>query len=171
MTVGGMPGGQVGQPLPLGRAEQVSDGRPTHASRIRLHRRPVRVLVASVVVNGGAVALVVLLLPGLKENTGHPVLGYLALGVIFGVINAFVKPVIQFVALPALLSSLGLIVIVVDVVTFWLLDALTPLLHTRGFWAVLAAGVVLGVLSYLLDNVLGLVPPIYQEQSRRGFAR
>ncbi len=127
-------------------------------------------LAAGVVVNGVAVALVVLILPGLKESTSHPVLGYVALGAIFGVINAFVKPLIQFVALPALLSSLGLVVIVVDVVTFWLLDALTPLLHTRGFWAVLAAGVVLGVLSYVLDNVLGLEPPIRQEQARREFA-
>jgi len=158
------------EPLKLGRTERVSDGRQTHAARVRLHGRPWRVLAAGVVVNGGAVALVVLVLPGVRESTGHPVLGYLALGAIFGVINAFVKPVIQFVALPALLGSLGLVVIVVDVVTFWLLDALTPLLDTDGFWAVLAAGVVLGVLSYVLDNVLGLVPPIRQGQGRRGFA-
>lgn len=115
-------------------------------------------------------ALVVLLLPGVKESMGHPLLGYLALGAIFGLINAFMKPVIQFVALPALLSSLGLVVIVVDVVTFWLLDELTPLLNTSGLLAVLAAGVVLGVLSFVLDNVLGLVPPIRQEPRQRGFA-
>jgi hypothetical protein len=36
------------------------------------------------------VALVVLVLPGVNEGTGHPVLGYLALGAIFGAINAFV---------------------------------------------------------------------------------
>jgi putative membrane protein len=170
MSVGGKPGGQVGEPLRLGRAERGPEGRQAHASRVHLHRRPWRVLAAGVVVNGGAVALVVLVLPGVKESTGHPVLGYLALGAIFGVINAFVKPVIQFAALPALLGSLGLVVIVVDVITFWLLDALTPLLHTGGLFAVLAAGVVLGVLSYVLDNVLGLVPPIRQERARRGFA-
>ena len=133
---------------------------------MKLHRVPWRVIGARVVVNGLAVALVVLILPGVRESTGNPALGYLALGAIFGLINAFVKPAIQFVALPLLAGSMGLVVVLVDIVTFWLLDSLTNLLHTNGpLWVVLA-GVLLGLLSYVLDNVLGLVPPILTD--RRG---
>jgi putative membrane protein len=131
-----------------------------------LHRAPWRVVAARVVVNGLAVALVVAILPGVRESTGHPVLGYLALGAIFGLINAFAKPAIQFIALPLLLGSMGLVVIFVDVFTFWLLDALTPLLTTTGLFAVGAAGILLALLSYVLDNVLGLVPPV--QRDRRG---
>ena len=134
------------------------------------HRAPWRVTAGRVVVNGLAVAFVVVLLPGVWEHTGHPVLGYLALGAIFGVINAFVKPVIEFVALPGLLGSMGLVLILVQIITFWLLQEVTPLLDTRGVWAVVAAGVVLGLLTYVLDNVLGLVPPILQERQKREFA-
>ena len=134
------------------------------------HRAPWRVTAGRVVVNGLAVAFVVVLLPGVWENTGHPVLGYLALGAIFGVINAFVKPVIEFVALPGLLGSMGLVLILVQIITFWLLQEVTPLLETRGVWAVVAAGVVLGPLSYVLDNVLGLVRPIQRERQKREFA-
>jgi putative membrane protein len=131
-----------------------------------LHRAPWRVVAARVAVNGLAVALVVAILPGVRESTGNPVLGYLALGAIFGLINAFAKPAIQFIAVPLLLGSMGLVVIVVDVITFWLLDALTPLLTTTGFLAVGAAGILLALLSYVLDNVLGLVPPV--QRDRRG---
>jgi hypothetical protein len=54
---------------------------------------------------------------------------------------------------------MGLVVILVDVIVFWLLDRLTPLLKTDSpLWVVLA-GVLLGLLVYLLDNLLGLTPP------------
>jgi putative membrane protein len=123
-----------------------------------------------VLVDGLAVAVVVALLPGVKESTGRPVLGYLALGAIFGLINAFVKPLIQFVALPGLLGSLGFIVILIDIVTFWLLDVLTPLLDTGGPLPVIVAGIVLGLLCYVLDNMLGLVPPISHRREQSEFA-
>jgi putative membrane protein len=122
------------------------------------------VVAARVVVNGLALALVVLILPGVRESAGHPVLGYLALGAIFGLINAFVKPALQFVALPGLLGSMGMVVILVDIITFWLLESLTSLLSTTGFLWVVLAGVLLGLLSYVLDNLLGLVPPILSDR-------
>ena len=141
-----------------------------HGPRIRLHRAPWRVLIGRVLVNALALALVVLVLPGVHESTGHPVLGYLVLGALFGLINAFFKPAIEFVALPFLLGSVGLVVILVDVAVFWTLDSLTSLLHTDGALWVVAAGGLLGLLSYLLDNVVGLVPPIVPDH-REGRGR
>jgi uncharacterized membrane protein YvlD (DUF360 family) len=122
------------------------------------------VLAGRIVLNGIAVALVVALLPGVQEHTGRPVLGYLAIGALLGLINAFIKPAIQILVFPLLLGSMGLVVILVDIVIFWLLDRLTPLLHTDGpLWTVLA-GVLLGVLSYVLDNLAGLTPPIVSDR-------
>jgi putative membrane protein len=130
----------------------------------RLHRAPWRVLAGRIVVNAIAVALVEVLLPGVRANPVHPVLGYLAVGVLLGLINAFIKPAIQFVALPLLLGSLGLVVILVDIVVFWLLDQLTPFLHTDSPLWVVPAGVLLGLLSYVLDNLAGLTPPIVSDR-------
>jgi len=111
------------------------------------------VLAGRVMVNALALALVVLALPGVHETTGHPVLGYLVLGALFGLlINAFFKPAIEFVALPFLLGSVGLVVIVVDVAMFWMLDSLTPLLCTDGALWLIGAGVLLGLLSYLFGQ-------------------
>jgi putative membrane protein len=131
------------------------------------HRRPWRVLAVGVVVDAIAVAITVAIFPGIHENTGHPALGYLLLGLLFGVINALMKPALQFVALPFLLQSLGVIVIAIDIVVFALLDALTPhLLTADSVWAILAAGIVLGFLSFALHNLLGLTPPIVQDRPK-----
>ncbi len=150
--------------LKLGRAGQVPGQQTKRGSRPRLHRSPVRVIAARVVVNGVAVALVVLALPWVRVSTSHPVLAYLALGAIFGLITAFVKPAIQFISVPGLLGSLGLVVILIDIITFWLLDVVTPLLRTSGPLGVVTAGVLLGLLSYVLDNLLGLVPPVARDR-------
>jgi putative membrane protein len=120
-----------------------------------------------VVVNALAVALVVLILPGVKEYAAHPLVGYLVLGALFGLLNAFVKPLIQFVALPLVLGSMGLVVILIDILVFWILEQLTPLLAASGFGWVALAGVLLGLVTGVLDNLLGLVPPILSDRPER----
>jgi putative membrane protein len=128
------------------------------------------------VVNALALAVVVAILPAIREYAAHPVLGYLFLGAVFGLLNAFLKPAIQFLAFPLLLGSMGLVVVLVDVLVFWLLERLTPLLRTTGpLWArplwVVLAGVLVGLLSGVLDNILGLVPPISADQPDREVPR
>jgi putative membrane protein len=127
---------------------------------VNILRAPWRVTAGRVVVNAVAVALVVLILPGLRVYADHPVLGFVLLGALFGLLNAFVKPAIQFVALPLLLGSMGLVVLLIDILIFWLLEQLTPLLRTSSFLWVVLGGVVLGLLTGVLDNLLGLTPPI-----------
>lgn len=115
--------------------------------------------------NGLAVALTVAVLPKVDVTASRTVLGYLVVGVVFGVLNAFVKPVLQYVALPLLLESFGLVVILVDMLIFWLLDVFFPhTLHVQGFWGYLTGGVLLGLLSFLIDNLLGLTPPIVNDR-------
>jgi len=130
-------------------------------------RRPWKVLAVGVIVDGIAVAITVLALPGIHEDAKHPVLGYLILGALFGLINALLKPILQFLALPFLLQSLGVVVVLVDIAVFALLDALTPrLLNADGVLWIVIAGILLGVLSFVLENLTGLTPPIVNDQRR-----
>ena len=127
---------------------------------MRRHR-PWRVRVAGVFVDAIAVAITVAVLPGVNVDAKHPVTGYLVLGALFGILNAIVKPAMQFLALPFLLQSLGAVVVVVDIAVFALLDAVTPrLLNTSGAVWIAVAGLLLGVISFLLENLAGLTPPI-----------
>jgi putative membrane protein len=124
-----------------------------------------RVAAVRVPANGLALALTVFLLGGIHVTTSRLVVGYLVLGAVFGLLNAFVKPALQYVALPLLLESFGFVVILVDILVFWLLDVLfSNVLVVDGFWWYLAGGALLGVLSFLIDNVLGLTPPIVDDR-------
>jgi putative membrane protein len=127
---------------------------------VKLGDVPWRVTAGRVVVNGLALALVVVSLPGIKGYAAHPLVAYLVLGALFGLLNAFVKPLVQFVALPLLLGSFGLVVIGIDILLFWILQQLTPLLGSSSLLWMALAGVLLGLLTGFFDNVLGLVPPI-----------
>jgi len=133
-----------------------------------LHRsRPWRAILAGVFVDAIAVAITVAVLPGVSVDAKHPVTGYLVLGALFGILNAIVKPLLQFMALPFLLQSLGAVVIIVDIAVFALLDALTPhLLSTEGAVWIALAGLLLGLLSFVLENLFGLTPPIVTDQPR-----
>jgi hypothetical protein len=74
MTVVGKQAQRTPEPLRL-RCADVASGRTTRPLNISLRRALRRVNAARVVVNGFAVPLVVLILPGVRESTGHPVLG------------------------------------------------------------------------------------------------
>jgi putative membrane protein len=147
-------------PTPIGGATRSPTGR----------RRPFnwRVALVRTAANGAAVALTVAVLPGLRVTTERPVLGYLAIGAVFGLLNAFVKPAIQFVALPLLLGSFGLVVILVDALILWLLDILLRILSVDGIGALFAGAALVGVLGFLLDGVLGLTPPIIDDRPPPG---
>ena len=135
---------------------------------VRRRRFNVRVALVRVPVNAAAVALTAFVLSGIHVTTSRPVLGYLVIGAVFGLLNAFVKPALQYVALPLLLESFGLVVVLVDVLVFWLLDKLFPrILHVDGFWWMLAGGALLGLISFLLDNLMGLTPPIVDDRPER----
>lgn len=126
-----------------------------------------KVTAARVPLNALALAVTVLVLPGVTVETSRPLLGYLALAAIFGVLNAFVKPVFQLVALPFLLESFGLVIVLIDAVVFWLLDVLAPrLLQADGVLITIAAGALVGFLSFVLDQLLGLTPPIVDDRRK-----
>jgi putative membrane protein len=122
------------------------------------------VIVGRTIVNALATALVVWILPGIRVSTAHPVVAFLVIAVLLGLVNAFVKPAMQFVALPLLLGSLGFVVILVDVLVFVLVYHLTPLLSAEGPGSVVAAGILLGLFAYILDNLAGLAPPIVSDR-------
>lgn len=161
--------------IPHAQAEDASAPvQSTRASRNRTRtygRGDWRVWLVRVPADGLAVGLTALILPGIHMTTSRPVLGYLLLGAIFGLLNTFVKPAIQYVALPFLLRSFGLVVVVVNIVVFWLLDLFfKQLLAVDGFWWYVAGGVLVGLLAFLIENLLGLTPPILDDRAERGWS-
>ncbi len=117
--------------------------------------------------NGLAVVLTVLLLPGLVFD-GYYVGYFVVTGLVFGLLNAFVKPLIQFFLLRYLVVSYGIVVIAINAFLLYLLSAiLRDDFTASSVLALLAGGLVVGVLGLIFDAVAGTTPPILDRQPER----
>ncbi len=78
----------------------------------------------------------------------------LFVALIFGLVNAIVRPIALVLSLPALFLSLGLFILVINAamlgVTAWLTDALT----VDGFVPAVLGAVVVSVISWVGSNLL-----------------
>ena len=117
-----------------------------------------RVLVAA-----AALGVAAWLVPGIVltgHDTAAKVLTLLIVAVIFGVINAVLKPVIKTVGCAFYLFTLGLVAIVVNGLLLWLTsyivyNKLHEPFHVTGFVAAVEGALIVGVVSWLLHLVLG----------------
>jgi ubiquinone biosynthesis protein len=129
----------------------------------RLNRR---VMLVQLLANAVVIGLVIGLLPGFELRASRVVLAVLWLAVVFGLLSALVRPALEFVFLPYMLQSLGLVVVVIDAVLLALL-ALTSTLSIDGIGALIAGAFVAGAAGFLLDGLLGLTPPVVDDPSAR----
>jgi putative membrane protein len=98
--------------------------------------------------------VVTAVVPGI-EMRGEP-LDYLVVAVIFGLVNLVVKPVVKLLSLPFILLTLGLFLLVVNAAMLGLTAALTTRLSVDGFWAAVLGGLVIGLVTWGGERVLGL---------------
>ena len=125
-----------------------------------------RVMLVQFLANAVVIGLVIGLLPGFELHASHVVLAVLWLALVFGVVSAFVRPALEFVFLPYMLQSLGLVVVVIDAGLLALL-ALTSALAIDAVGALIAGAVIAGAAGFLLDGLLGLTPPVVDDPSAR----
>ncbi|WDZ86150.1 phage holin family protein [Micromonospora cathayae] len=110
-----------------------------------------------------AVALWVatLIVPGVEvggRSGGRTTLTLLAVALIFGVVNAVLKPVIQVVGCVFYLLTLGLFALVVNALLFLLTDWIARQLdlpfRVDGFWPAFWGAIVVAVVSWLISVVV-----------------
>jgi putative membrane protein len=75
--------------------------------------------------------------------------------VVFGLVNAIIRPLVRLLTLPLFLLTLGLFTFVVNalmlLLTSWLADHLDLRFHVHGFWSALWGAVIVSVVSFLLN--------------------
>ena len=114
---------------------------------------------------GIALWLVTILVPGVDIVGGEGNLikrvGIIfVVAVIFGVVNAFIKPIVQFISIPLYILTLGLIHVVINALMLWITSWITE--HTTDWglfiddfwWTAIWAAIVLSIVSWLLSLVL-----------------
>ncbi len=118
--------------------------------------------VLRVVINGFAIWLATQLLSGLEivgaESTGEQVLivGFIAL--VFGIVNAIVKPVVQLLSIPLYILTLGLFTLVVNalmlLLTAWITGFTEWGLQIDGFWWAVGGALIVSIVSFALSLMI-----------------
>lgn len=124
-----------------------------------------KVLLMSLFINMVAIGLTALLLPGLDLVEGK--LSRLALiAVALGLVNTFVKPILQLLTIRLLFVTYGLVVIVTNTIVLLLLGWLFPSwIEIRGILTAIIGGTLIGLISMFLDYVFGVNPPLSYQTS------
>jgi putative membrane protein len=75
-------------------------------------------------------------------------------GLVLAVINIVIKPILIIFTLPAILLTLGLFTILINGLTVFIASKLYTPLHITNFWAAVFAGMVIGLVNYLVTAIL-----------------
>lgn len=75
-------------------------------------------------------------------------------GLVLALVNIVIKPIIVIFALPALLVTLGLFMIIINGLMVYLASKFYAPLHITNFWAAVFAGMVIGLVNYLVTTIL-----------------
>ena len=92
------------------------------------------------------------------SSTWGNALTLIAVAIIFGLVNAVLKPIIKVLGCLFYIVTLGLIAFVVNALLFllvsWLADLLNLPFHVDGFWTALWGAIIVGVVSWAINLLI-----------------
>lgn len=79
---------------------------------------------------------------------------FLVLGIILGLLNFFVKPILKTVALPLEILTLGLFSIIINMALLWILDIMFDELYIPWLWPLLYTTIIIWTLNLIIQKIL-----------------
>ncbi len=112
-----------------------------------------------VLINALAIWLATLVVGGLDviggEDTTTTVLVFVVVALVFGIVNAVVKPIVKLLSLPLFILTLGLFTLVVNGAMLWLVGWLSERteygLRVEDFWSALLGALIVSIVSLVLN--------------------
>src|SRR5437867_2494478 len=111
-----------------------------------------------VLASAAALAVATAVVPGIELQTaslGSRILTLIGVALIFGVVNAVLKPIVKTVGCVFYVLTLGLVGLVVNGLLLWLTSWVAGKLrlpfHITGFWAAFWGAIIVGLVSWVLN--------------------
>ena len=114
---------------------------------------------------GVALWVVTIVVPGIDFVGGDSTLARVGIifvvAVIFGLVNAIIKPIVQIISIPLYILTLGLFHIVINALMLWITSWITENTTHWGlyiddfWWTAIWAAIVLSIVSWLLSLITG----------------
>lgn len=113
--------------------------------------------ITRLLINAAALWVAIRTVPGISFEGDWPRL--LGVALVFGVLNAVIRPVLFILTLPFLILTLGLFTFVLNALMLWLTSAASDLFGLRfyvhGFTAAFLGALIVTVVSFALSLVIG----------------
>lgn len=109
------------------------------------------------------------ILPGMQltadtgtPETGESIIALLIISVVFGLINAVVRPIVSFLSIPITCLTLGLFTLVINAamlsLTVWLTSFLpVHVVIDSFFWTTILAALIIAVVSTVVNRLLSTI--------------
>ncbi|MCL4405707.1 MAG: phage holin family protein [Firmicutes bacterium] len=115
----------------------------------------IKKILLGIVLNGLALFVVAKLLSDLQYTGGF--MFFLIGGVIIGVLNTFVKPLMKLLSFPVVMLTAGLFSFVINVIIFWLTVKVVNGIHfsdvtvtVGSVWTYFIAALIFGIINWVL---------------------
>ncbi len=103
------------------------------------------------ILNAIALLIVAYVLPGIQVASFGAAL---IAAVVLGLLNTLVKPVLVLLTLPITVVTLGLFLLVLNALVFWLAGSIWKGFQVNGFWWAVGGAIVFSLVSSLLSGLL-----------------
>lgn len=112
-------------------------------------------------VNAAALWVATRVVPGVSYDGG--VLPMLGVAVVFGILNASLRPLAKILTFPLIIVTLGIFALVINGLMLWLTSSLSSSLglgfHVSGFWPAFWGGLVVSIAGAILSMVVAEPQP------------
>ena len=108
------------------------------------------------VINTLAVVVAVYIVPGIHLDKSSSLLAPFIASLVLGILNAFIRPILMFLALPLLIFTLGLFTLVINALLLYFVGfLLEPAFQVDGFSAAFLGAIIISIVSVTLNILTG----------------
>ncbi|MCS6881250.1 MAG: phage holin family protein [Oscillochloridaceae bacterium] len=106
-----------------------------------------------------ALAITAWIVPGITVEGQTGIFAVLVMAVVFGFVNAFIRPLLKLLSCPLIILTLGLFTLVINAISFSLSSWIAQNVFgakfiVDGFWPAFWGAIVVSIVSFLLSLLL-----------------
>ncbi|MCL2872345.1 MAG: phage holin family protein [Betaproteobacteria bacterium] len=102
-------------------------------------------------INAVALLLLPYVLPSISVSSFSSAL---IAALILGLVNALIRPILVLLTLPVTVLTLGLFILVINALLFWMVGSLFQGFHVGGFWSAFFGAIVYSLISWALSALI-----------------
>lgn len=107
--------------------------------------------IGKILVTALAAIIVAELLPGVRINSGYAAL---LLALVLALLNGFIKPVLILLTIPITILTLGLFLLIINIIIIKWAAALVPGFYVQNWWAALWFSLLLSLFTYIIEALI-----------------